>query len=213
MRELRYERKYRIDNLDHRVVINEVLLHPAGFRRQYPDRYVSNIYFDTPELLTFNDNLYGISERAKYRLRWYGRSMMPAGEARWEVKQKSNNLGTKLVSTTHITGKSLAQLVRLVNARYAQVHRLVPALYNYYLRSYFISADRKFRFTVDREMHFLPVAGNTFMRGKAQSVPSVVMEMKYDKAHDDDASEIFRYLSFRQTKNSKYVTGMMHMPQ
>ena len=69
---MRYERKYRIENVDISLINQIVKMHPAGFRKAYPDRSVNNIYLDTPDFETYRANVAGVSERKKYRVRWYG---------------------------------------------------------------------------------------------------------------------------------------------
>ena len=42
-----------------------------GLKKIYQDRVVNSIYYDEKNLTFANDNLIGISERIKTRLRWY----------------------------------------------------------------------------------------------------------------------------------------------
>ena len=37
----------------------------------------------------------------------------------------------------------------------------------------------------------------------------MIVELKYDKEYDEDVDEILSYISFPQTKNSKYVSGLL----
>ena len=94
---MRYERKYRIEGQPAALVLREVYRHPARFRPQHAARQVNNVYFDTPDLLTFHQNVEGHSQRKKYRLRWYGTELKHISNARWEVKQKQAELGRKQV--------------------------------------------------------------------------------------------------------------------
>ena len=41
---MRYERKYKIENLSLSLVEQSIRLHPAGFRKIFPDRQVNNIF-------------------------------------------------------------------------------------------------------------------------------------------------------------------------
>ena len=58
---------------------SQVRVHPAGFRVSYPPRWVSSVYFDSPDLASYEENLCGISRRTKARLRWYG--------TEWRIEQ------------------------------------------------------------------------------------------------------------------------------
>ena len=71
-----------------------IALHPAAFRRAYADRKINNVYFDSPELDCFRENLSGTSSRTKCRLRWYGEDSA-ATNAVFELKRKRNLQGTK----------------------------------------------------------------------------------------------------------------------
>lgn len=210
MTELRYERKYLLDLLDYRQIRSELLLHPAGLKTQHKDRIVKNIYFDTRELTALHTNLHGVQERSKHRLRWYGDEDMPRGRARWETKMKINTLGAKSVTDLNIPlNITISELAALVNSTVERTSQLVPVLLNSYRRSYFITADGKFRFTIDRELEYTPILAEK----KTTEVPfhsrHTVVELKYDQQWDDEASDIIRYLSIRQTKSSKYVTGLL----
>jgi SPX domain protein involved in polyphosphate accumulation len=210
MKELRYERKYLLSVGDYRTVSSEIMIHPAGFRIQHPDRHIRNIYFDTVELAALNTNLYGVAERAKHRVRWYGDTVLPQGKARWETKQKFNTLGAKIVEDMHIeSGATLASIADEVNTRFCKMQPLVPTLMNTYERSYFVTPDNKFRMTVDRDMDFLPVFNGNKSSTRPFTISNIVVELKYDQEWDDEANEILKYIPFRQTKNSKYVTGML----
>ena len=61
--------------------------------RPYKDRIVNSIYYDDEEFETAQDNLSGISDRRKYRLRWYGNEFK---NYIYEIKVKKNNLGKKI---------------------------------------------------------------------------------------------------------------------
>jgi len=210
MRELRYERKYLLSVGDYRSISREIMIHPAGFKVQHPDRRIRNIYFDTIELAALNTNLYGVSERAKNRVRWYGDEILPKGKAKWETKQKFNTLGAKVVESIVFTeNASLKEIASQANARFCREQPLAPTLLNTYVRSYFVTPDNKFRMTVDREMDFSPLVNGRKITSIPFYVSNVVVELKYDQQWDDDANEILKYIPFRQTKNSKYVTGML----
>ena len=94
---MRYERKYKIEDLSLDVVHQVIRNHPASFRMIFPDREVNNIYFDTPALSTYQDNVKGIGERRKFRVRWYGDKRNTSTKNNFEIKIKENELGRKEV--------------------------------------------------------------------------------------------------------------------
>ena len=91
----RYEIKYVAPVTRYHELAQWIRLHPAGFRTAYPPPWVNNVYFDTPDLFTFRENLLGSSSRSKLRLRWYGREPAPS-QSNLEVKRRRNQLGWKL---------------------------------------------------------------------------------------------------------------------
>ncbi|MFK7809224.1 MAG: VTC domain-containing protein, partial [Saprospiraceae bacterium] len=92
---MRYERKFRLETTQLNVVHQVVRQHPASFTKAYPDRQVNNIYFDTPDLNCYKDNLIGTSQRKKFRVRWYGTTDRLVKNPILEVKIRDNSLGDK----------------------------------------------------------------------------------------------------------------------
>ena len=64
-RELRYERKFRIEGLNWSALQQIIRQHPAAFCKAYPDRQVNNIYFDTPDFQAYHSNVNGAENRRK----------------------------------------------------------------------------------------------------------------------------------------------------
>ena len=92
---MRYERKYKIESISPDVVRQVVINHPASFKKIFPDRKVNNIYFDNAELSAYFDNVNGVAERQKVRVRWYGDDIRKIENPKLEIKIKSNQLGYK----------------------------------------------------------------------------------------------------------------------
>ena len=68
----RFERKWVFDSIDHNQLF--ILLNRSKFlfTTQFSDRLVNSIYFDDEHYTSINQNIDGVSEKKKYRLRWYG---------------------------------------------------------------------------------------------------------------------------------------------
>ena len=72
----RYERKFTVPNsFCYRIIEQFVKKNTALFREVFHVRQVNNIYFDTANLVAYNENVDGISERRKFRVRWYGKDI------------------------------------------------------------------------------------------------------------------------------------------
>ncbi|MCB0636031.1 MAG: polyphosphate polymerase domain-containing protein [Lewinella sp.] len=205
---MRYERKYRIEGIPPEWVRQAILLHPASFRTLHPDRRINNIYFDTSDLQAFYENVAGVPHRYKHRLRWYGERMDRLEKATYEIKIKDGEMGGKekqKIGTVDWSG--LRDTFREIpQLRYLPLR---PVLVNYYHRSYLATPDERFRITIDHQLHFAPFYWYRHPQ-PFHFLPdhAVVMELKYEREDDEAARRILSYLPFRQTKNSKYVTGI-----
>lgn len=66
---LRYEKKFLFRDSDLDRVADLVGIN--GFREEYQQRTIHNVYFDTETYSSYNDHLAGIMNRQKLRYRWY----------------------------------------------------------------------------------------------------------------------------------------------
>ena len=84
-----------------------------------------------------------------------------------------------------------------------------PILYNQYNRQYYLSADKRYRLTVDSMFMNgkLTTFGNLFARKQINPYHCIV-ELKYLPEHSSSAHEVTSLFPFRLTKSSKYVMGM-----
>ena len=67
----RYELKYIYSPLDFKLIYNEIMLSPYLFKETHQLRRVNNIYFDSINYYSYEENLSGVGYREKYRIRWY----------------------------------------------------------------------------------------------------------------------------------------------
>ncbi|MFK8006803.1 MAG: polyphosphate polymerase domain-containing protein [Saprospiraceae bacterium] len=206
---MRYERKYKIENLSYSLVEQSIRLHPAGFRKIFPDRQVNNIYFDTSDWTTFKENVMGIAERKKFRVRWYSENLQAIEKPVFEIKIKSNQLGDKIshpISPFQLSNLNFT-LKEIQNLSEAKVP-LFPTLLNSYHRSYFGTPDGKFRITLDRKLRYFSLLNNSKFNRYQIENEEVVMELKYDETLDLATDRITQHFPFRMTKSSKYVSGI-----
>ncbi len=217
--DFRFERKYHIVDLPAEEIESWVLRCPAFFREAFPPRYINNIYFDTPSLGNYFQNLDGVANRTKIRIRWYGDLFGTATRPVLEYKIKRGMVGTKdshrLVDFDIGEGFDVDSL-KDVFARSGlsdQVHRelsyVTPTLVNRYHRKYFLSADRTYRITIDTGLEFYRIAkrDNLFIVRRPLD-GSTVMELKYSGAIAELNSGIMNFFPFRVTRMSKYVVGV-----
>lgn len=215
--QFRYERKFLIKACSERVVEAVVRQHPYLFRIAYPDRTVNNVYLDTPKLKSLHDNIQGVRNRTKTRIRWYGDMRGLASNPKLEFKIKRGLVGTKEIYSLPPLDTTVGEIERVVQEQVraadlpgkVSLHMAMirPTLLNSYVRKYFVSADGRFRITIDRDLRFFP-ARNPWVRQRTQQTCATVLELKYAEDDNSKACELSQHLGFRLSRNSKYVTGM-----
>lgn len=217
--DFRYERKFFISALNRYEVKSILTLHPCMFKEIFQKRIVNNIYFDTMNFDSYIDNVDGSTYRLKYRIRWYGNMFGRVEKPVLELKIKDAMLGRKesyKLKPFNLDNEINSSVISKVfedsdipdNIK-QQVKLLTPSLLNRYEREYFISLDKKFRITIDNELAFYGIKNkyNSFLN-KFLDSDSTILELKYDKCYDSDASIVTNHFPFRVTKSSKYVNGI-----
>lgn len=221
----RYERKFTIpDNysLDH--VESLIKSNSFLFREVFYERQVNNIYFDTVAYNDYFDNVLGVSDRKKIRIRWYGETFGKTPKPKLEIKIKKGLVGDKwsykikpFMVDNSITSSNLQEVFKLSDLPLPileSAKMVSPTLLNSYSRKYFLSADNRFRITVDFNLlyHKIDKQFNNFNFAPAKDFNKIV-ELKYALEDDDDANKISAQFSFRLNKNSKYVNGINTVKQ
>tara|TARA_B100001964_G_scaffold197137_1_gene222018 strand:+ start:563 stop:1243 length:681 start_codon:yes stop_codon:yes gene_type:complete len=215
----RYERKFFITSITKAEIEKLVMFHPANFSEVFYERSINNIYFDTPMFKSYFDNIDGNSDRTKVRIRWYGELYDNIKKPTLELKIKNGILGHKLHfllkplnTTTQLNKLDIVQLTSNVDIPQhilAKIKVLTPTLLNRYNRKYFLSADKRFRITIDTNQVFYKICSiNRYFLNRCRDNSSIVLELKYDRNADKDASYITESIPFRLTKSSKYVRGI-----
>jgi len=122
------------------------LLAIEGWKVLFPRRVVNSIYFDTINNDFLYDSIYGVSNRIKYRVRWYN------NERKFvvETKKKNAGVGTKVTSDSFSFNSELppeAMLVERVR-RISNTDLLQKSKVSY-LREYYIHPNSGSRLTLD----------------------------------------------------------------
>lgn len=197
-------------------------LHQAGFLTAYPPRQVNNVYFDTIDLDSFGENLAGISERRKARLRWYGESCRRAACV-FEVKCKRNRLGWKLAQRLaqplDIDGLAWSELMALLHAQLSPQLGLfladgqTPVVLLHYQREYYQSFDGVVRVTLDHGLTVFDqreyVRPN--LRFAASLADCLVVEFKARASDGAALGHIIDSAPFRLSACSKYAEGVSRL--
>ena len=214
--DLRYERKFVTTELSPTEIELTLKLHPVLFREIYYPRHVNNIYFDSEEMDSYYENVGGIADRKKIRVRWYGELYQDVETPFLEFKHKRSAVGFKerFKLQSFRFDKSFSPSVIQSCLRDSEVphHALSnqrPVLVNRYYRKYFLSACNRFRITIDSELEAgtVSVAARTGLHRLSRDSKCVI-ELKYDRQWDNSAPKISSSMFERINKSSKYVSGV-----
>ena len=214
----RFEKKFHTNILGPADILDRVLSSRALFRKEHEARCVNSIYFDTPDLFFMQENLAGISNRCKVRVRWYGECMRVEGSPNIEIKVKKNALGFKYrYQLASVVKNQNAPISRLLQSVSREVHAspellfltsLEPKILISYRRQYFISAGGDVRLTLDSNIYFSAIDANGALGPQARAMQDdVIVELKYGLGAQD-LDSIFDDLKFKFSRFSKYVVGM-----
>ena len=221
----RFERKftvpdiYKLERIEQIIKSNSYL-----FREVYHERQVNNIYFDTIGYNDYLDNVLGVSDRKKTRIRWYNDTFGDIQKPVLEIKIKKGLVGDKWsyklkpFTLDNSFDNDLIQKVfrssDLPLPILESVKMVTPTLLNSYKRRYFLSADNRFRVTLDYNLlyHKIDKRFNNFNFAPAKDANKIV-ELKYSLSDDWEANAISSQFPFRLNKNSKYVNGVNTLKQ
>ena len=217
--ESRFEIKYVCDKIYYKSLVNWIKLNKLNFTKAHPYRNINNAYFDNHLFDNYKSNVYGISSRAKFRLRWYD-DLESCNNSVFEIKYKRNTYGwkKKILLKKPITffKSKWKDLIKTLNENLPEDLKLFfqsyscPVIINSYLRDYFISYDQKIRITLDQK-HFVydqrhsPIINLNY---KYPSPEFIVMEVKFDRKDVDIVNTFIKTVPMIQSKNSKYCNSI-----
>ncbi len=217
--DFRYEIKFVLDQAE----LSKALSWLYGFTSAYvahPSRSVNSVYFDDPAYSAVRDNLAGVSDRQKIRLRWYhNEEREKIHGARLEVKHRTGRLGHKDKYPLSTFEKDLLQTE--YRDLFLSLHphlggddvfplenHLSPALHVSYQREYY-EGQNGIRVTFDRSINFYaPLAHSRPFSDTAVSYAYTIMEIKFDPTQKDNVSKSLRRLNLTPKRHSKYLVGL-----
>ena len=190
--------KYQEDFLKKILITN-------GFTKYFVPREISSIYLDTLNFDFAKDNINGVSKRKKIRFRWYNDDY---SKIYLEEKNKQNFFVKKNISKAidFVTKKDLVQNLKEYLLNLDKIHNN----FNYqfilktnYLRSYWISNDKKIRATIDTNLNTSPI--NNLSR--RLELNETILELKFSPSNENFFRNLFIQNNFnlRSKKYSKYL--------
>jgi hypothetical protein len=216
----RYETKFSVLDLNLHELKNIIKSHPAIFHEIYFKRNINNIYFDKVDHSNFIDNIEGVRDRKKVRIRWYGDLLGEINNPVLEIKYKQGLLGWKerhklpnftLDLEHNFNFKDIFDKL-IINKSFElyklDLQFLIPTLLNRYERTYYLSSDKKYRLTLDNKMEFYSINPIRDFFKIFSDEEKTVIELKYKQQYAEGVASITKHFPFRVTKNSKYVIGV-----
>lgn len=219
----RSELKFICYNHNYHTLKNWIKLNKFNFFKEYKDRYINNIYFDSHSYKAFNDNLTGLPSRLKVRYRWYGDlfSNEKKNEGFLEFKFKKNIYGHKKIFK--IDGLTLQKETNWKLIKSKILHSLPPEykiifnsnlekiLINRYNREYFVSENKKLRVTLDKgikifDQRFAIKKPNFTFENYTQDY--LVIEFKFNKEDKMYLNDLDINIPIKASRNSKYINGV-----
>ena len=182
--------------------------------RPYKDRYINSIYYDDDNFTTAQNNLSGISNRRKYRIRWYDNRFK---DFFYEIKIKKNNLGKKISLKSNSNLKNFKNFFSFTNKDYKNDEAvffleninhldLKPKIKISYQRSYYIF-ENKVRITYDTNLNYSPLNELDLKNQKFLDNMNVI-EIKFDEKNNELAQELLHSSNFIPKRFSKYLRSL-----
>ena len=210
--ELKFTQKKDLKNKNYFKIFSDQNL----FRKAYYKRRINNIYLDTHNYKFFSDNVIGVSDRVKIRVRWYGDTFNNNCEPNLEFKFKKGAVGYKKIFklkkfnfSSKVLKEDFYSQIKNINVEpklKILLNKSNPVIINSYLREYFITSDSKFRFTYDTNICFYSLISS--YKNISYKYALDILELKFKKEYYDSAVDLINHYNFRLEKSSKYVSGI-----
>ena len=210
----RYEIKFVLDNSSLAYAM-KWLYNSTSASKSYDKRVVNSIYFDDVDFSSARDNLTGIAERKKLRLRWYGNQKK--NPPIFEVKTKNGRLGKKLAypikSINNIIQLDLGDITTkctkdLATHNIILDNHIIPTLQVNYEREYYETHDN-IRITIDHDIKFSDTQLYTTPDQKhALPYPLKIMEIKFEPNMKNKVAKLIKPLHITPKRHSKYLIGL-----
>ena len=203
MNENRIEKKFVLGKYEENFIKKILIIN--GFKKSFPSRYISSIYLDTLNFDFAKDNINGVGKRKKIRFRWYNEDYK---NIFLEEKNKQNFVVKKNIyqlKNFKLEGNFVQNLKNyffLDNKKYKDFnYRFV--LKTNYLRSYWISENKKIRATIDTNISTSPI--NDLFR--KLNLSETILEFKFSQNNETFFRNFFykKNLNLRSKKYSKYL--------
>ena len=211
----RYEIKIPISKFNEKIFLNWILS-LRRLRIQNESREINNIYYDTLNFESAKNNLDGISNRTKYRVRWYKKNFLYSN-CNIELKIKRAKLNKKIIIPTNssyseIINKDFFDLLKnslndkTFNDRNLYIQKFFPTIQNRYQRIYY--SFNNIRMTYDTKIYYKNLRMGNMNEWMNDNLN--VLEIKFNQDKLDQARELISRIPLTPMRHSKYLRGLSH---
>ena len=219
----RYEIKFVLNEMNESIF--EKWLHSeTSCTKKYPNRYINSLYLDDINYSSVKDNLSGIANRYKLRLRWYGNNSSFEGiKPTLEKKLKKGRLGSK--EYTPVIGIESNIYTLKIGEIFNEVTRQYDSegigLKDFYYPTLLVSYEREYfedgnnlRVTLDKNIRYsVPTMSKSIKNLNWINHNKKILELKFEPQAKDYVSELMRPLNLVPSRHSKYLTGLSMLGQ
>jgi len=205
----RFERKWFYDYMNIHSLLSGIYRSNFNFSEAFPLRQVNSIYFDDTEYSSIYQNLDGVTEKKKLRVRWYGDKKIIIDPV-IEIKSKKGFIVKKktikidMIEALPLNLTSINKIKKMISKKIRGTESLIPIITTHYERYYFISANLGVRATVDKNLSSLML--HKYCNYKIfKNFNYKVLEIKYGLDYDRYVRSKLTSINSRLSKSSKYV--------
>ena len=210
MKTSRFERKWFYEKADTSSLIQGIYKSKFNFHESFPLRKVNSIYFDDTELSSIYQNLDGIAQKKKLRVRWYGEKNTIINPV-IEIKSKKGFIVNKKTISMNLKKplpfeiESINKIKKIISDKINLAKSLIPIVSTHYERYYFVSANLNVRATLDKNLSSLMLY--KYCNYKIlKNFKYKVLEIKYGIEYDNYVRNNLKNIDSRLSKSSKYIS-------
>ena len=215
----RFERKWIYKSGNHLSLINCLIRSKLFFMSQYPKRNVNSIYFDSLDYSSIKQNLDGVSNKKKVRIRWYDEEkklLNPLLEIKSKKGSETKKMSIKINDLNNLkfpNQNNLEIIKSVINNKIKNKKTIYPLLSTHYDREYFISNNGMIRATVDYNLKSIFLKNNSQLNLVKNFSFVTILELKYLTKMDKYVRENLKEITLRLSKNSKFVNSAFETPK
>jgi SPX domain protein involved in polyphosphate accumulation len=217
----RYEIKFVVNDIKLSEFFRWMWTHTA-MATAYPDRIINSVYFDDAGFQSVRDNLAGLPDREKFRLRWYSdEGNGSVKDLKLEKKVRVARLGYKKSAAlpdleNSLLTRTIGEIQSEISQQFLELglldsnvdNTVFPALHANFVRQYFQDPE-DIRVTIDSDINFYHTSsGDRLFNSRPLQFSRKIIELKFHPALKNSVATMIRPLHLVPKRCSKYLHGV-----